>query len=105
MRAIRIPTLYTRIKESLKAKRVVFKGNLEPSDVTEQQLMDEMMRNGKFVNGLSVKDLKRHLEIMVSLETFGSSSTSQQASSTQQSYVTREAKICLIGNASKSLRE
>ena len=32
-------TLYTRIKESLKAKRVVFKGNnidLEPSDVTEQ---------------------------------------------------------------------
>ena len=39
-------TLYTRIKESLKAKRVVFKGNnidLEPSDVTEQQLMDEMI--------------------------------------------------------------
>ena len=39
-------TLYTRIKESLKAKRVVFKGNnidLEPSVVTEQQLMDEMI--------------------------------------------------------------
>ena len=39
-------TLYTRIKESLKAKRVVFKGNnidLEPSDVTEQQLMNEMI--------------------------------------------------------------
>ena len=39
-------TLYTRIKESLKAKRVVFKGNnidLESSDVTEQQLMDEMI--------------------------------------------------------------
>jgi len=105
LRAIRIPTLYTRIKESLKAKRVVFKGNLEPSDVTEQQLMDEMMRNGKFVNGLSVKDLKRHLEIMVSLETFGSSSTSQQASSMQQSYVTKEAKIIVIGVVSKSLRE
>ena len=62
---------------------------------------------------------------MVSLETFGSSSTtrlarkackwapfvalrrigSQQASSTQQSYVTKEAKICFIGNASKNLRE
>ena len=39
------------------------------------------------------------------MKTFGSSSTSQQASSTQQSCVTREAKICLIGNASKSLRE
>ena len=39
-------TLYTRIKESLKAKCVVFKGNnidLEPSDVTEQQLIDEMI--------------------------------------------------------------
>ena len=39
-------TLYTRIKESLKAKRVVFKGNnidLESSVVTEQQLMDEMI--------------------------------------------------------------
>jgi len=39
-------TLYTRIKESLKAKCVVFKGNnidLEPSDVTEQKLMDEMI--------------------------------------------------------------
>ena len=39
-------TLYTRIKESLKTKRVVFKGkniDLEPSDVTEQQLMDEMI--------------------------------------------------------------
>ena len=38
--------LYTRIKESLKAKRVVFKGNnidLESSVVTEQQLMDEMI--------------------------------------------------------------
>ena len=42
---------------------------------------------------------------MVSLETFGSSSTSQQASSMQQSYVTKEAKIIVIGVVSKSLRE
>ena len=39
------------------------------------------------------------------LKTFGSSSTSQQASSMQQSYVTKEAKIIVIGVVSKSLRE
>jgi hypothetical protein len=38
-------TLYTRIKENLKAKNVTFKGNnidLEESKITEQRLVDEM---------------------------------------------------------------
>jgi hypothetical protein len=38
-------TLYTRIKENLKAKNVIFKGNnidLEESKITEQRLVDEM---------------------------------------------------------------
>jgi hypothetical protein len=38
-------TLYTRIKENLKAKNVTFKGNnidLEESEITEEELIDEM---------------------------------------------------------------
>ena len=38
-------TLYTRIKENLKAKNVVFKGNnidLDESDITEDKLVEEM---------------------------------------------------------------
>ena len=38
-------TLYNRIKENLKAKNVVFKGNnidLEESEVTEEELVEEM---------------------------------------------------------------
>jgi hypothetical protein len=38
-------TLYNRIKENLKAKNVIFKGNnidLEDTEITEEELMVEM---------------------------------------------------------------
>ena len=46
-----IKQVKTKLGIAVEDRAPLPENDLEPSDVTEQQLMDETMRNGKFVNG------------------------------------------------------